>query len=173
MYFSILFAGLFIYHLLSFIKLWPNLVVCGKFNVLMTNFLKIVNEILLGFHVKTNETKLIVKTKFSANFTRIKLKITKTNPLHFKLLFFLWNSIWSKRQNFNTIKSNILKIRYATKKGFLHMLSLKNSSFIQSVKCLDIMLLCIVFVQSKICFRGEDEWRSSVLLSVVCVYTNW
>lgn len=58
------------------------------------------------------------------------------------------------------------------KKGFLHMLSLKNSSFIQSVKCLDIMLLCIVYVQSKICFRGEDEWRSSVLLSVVCVYTN-
>lgn len=58
------------------------------------------------------------------------------------------------------------------KKGFLHMLSLKNSSFIQSVKCLDIMLLCIVFVQSKIYFRGEDEWRSSVLLSVVCVYTN-
>lgn len=49
------------------------------------------------------------------------------------------------------------------KKGFLHMLSLKNSSFIQSVKCLDIMLLCIVFVQSKICFRGEE-----VICFVIC-----
>lgn len=82
------FLRFFIYHLLSFIKLWPNLVICGKFNVLETNVLYIVNEILLGFHVKTNETKIIAKTKFYANFTRIKLKLTKTNPLHFKLLFF-------------------------------------------------------------------------------------
>lgn len=106
--------------MLSFIKLWPNLVVCGKFNLLETNVLYIVNEILLGFHVKTNLTKIIAKTKFSANFTRIKLKLTKTNPLHFKLLFFS-EIPCDLKENFLTL----LKVTFL--KGFLVMLSMKNS----------------------------------------------